>query len=252
MVIKDVFRVGDGPHAVLGLHGWFGAAESWWALAPYLDGSRFSYYFLDYRGYGSRMGEPGNFTVQEAASDAIGRADKLGLARYSVLGHSMGGSVMQQVLAQAPDRVRSLVGVSPVPAGGVPFDDDGWALFSGAAEEPGNRRAIIDLTTGNRLAGVWLDAAVQASLATSDKAAFGAYLESWAKTDFHEQIEGNEVPIKVIVGEHDPALGEATMQATFMQWYPNCELEVLANAGHYAFEETPIALATAIERFLRD
>ncbi len=252
MGTDDLYRVGNGPHAVLGLHGWFGAAQAWQTLAPYLDGSRFSYYFLDYRGYGSRMGEQGQYTVQEAASDAIATADRLGLGRYSVLGHSMGGSVMQQVLVQAPDRVRSLVGVSPVPAGGVPFDDDGWALFSGAAEEPGNRRAIIDLTTGNRLTGVWLDAAVQASLATSDKAAFGAYLESWAKTDFHQQIEGNPVPIKVIVGEHDPALGEATMQGTFAKWYPNCELEVLANAGHYAFEETPIALATAIERFLQD
>jgi len=168
---------------------------------------------------------------QKAASDVIGTAGELGLERYSVLGHSMGGSVMQQVLVQAPERVTSLVGVSPVPADGVPFDDDGWALFSGAAEEPGNRRAIIDLTTGNRLTDVWLDAAVQASLATSDKAAFGAYLGSWAKTDFHQQIEGNPVPVKVIVGEHDPTLGEATMQATFVQWYPNCELEVLANAG---------------------
>ena len=189
MGTDDLYRVGNGPHAVLGLHGWFGAAQAWQTLAPYLDGSRFSYYFLDYRGYGSRMGEQGQYTVAEAASDAIATADQLDLQRYSVLGHSMGGSVMQQVLMQAPERVRSLVGVSPVPAGGVPFDDDGSALFSGAAEEPGNRRAIIDLTTGNRLTGVWLDAAVQASLATSDKAAFGAYLESWAKTDFHQHIE---------------------------------------------------------------
>ncbi len=249
---EDFYRVGDGPHAVLGLHGWFGSATSWASLAPYLDRSRFSYFFLDYRGYGSRMGERGEYTVEEAASDAIGTADELGLERYSVLGHSMGGSVMQQVLVQAPDRVRSLVGVSPVPAGGSPFDDDGWALFSGAAEEPANRRAIIDFTTGNRLTGVWLDAVVQASLSTSDKTAFGAYLESWAKTDFHQQIEGNPVPVKVIVGEHDPALGEATMRDTFLNWYPNCELEVLGNAGHYAFEETPIALATSIERFLQD
>ncbi len=41
------------------------------------------------------------------------------------------------------------------------------------------------------------------------------------------------------------------MQGTFAQWYPNCEVEVLANAGHYAFDETPVALATSIERFLR-
>jgi len=101
MGTDDLYRVGNGPHAVLGLHGWFGAAQAWQTLAPYLDGSRFSYYFLDYRGYGSRMGEQGQYTVAEAASDAIATADQLDLQRYSVLGHSMGGSVMQQVLMQA-------------------------------------------------------------------------------------------------------------------------------------------------------
>jgi pimeloyl-ACP methyl ester carboxylesterase len=58
------------------------------------------------------------------------------------------------------------------------------------------------------------------------------------------------VPVKVSAGEHDPALGEDTMKATFAQWYPNCDVEVFPNAGHYAIDETPIALATTLERFL--
>jgi pimeloyl-ACP methyl ester carboxylesterase len=35
-----------------------------------------------------------------------------------------------------------------------------------------------------------------------------------------------------------------------MQWYPNTELEVLRDAGHYAPEEAPEALAAVVERFL--
>jgi pimeloyl-ACP methyl ester carboxylesterase len=134
----------------------------------------------------------------------------------------------------------------------VPFDEPGWQLFSGAADEPANRRAIIDLTTGNRLTGVWLDAMVRHSLDNSDRDAFADYLRAWAKTDFHTEIEGNPVAVKVIVGEHDPALGEATARATFAQWYPNHEIDVLANAGHYAMDETPVALAGSIERFLTE
>ena len=59
------------------------------------------------------------------------------------------------------------------------------------------------------------------------------------------------LPVKVIVGEHDPALNTTVMQATFLASYPDCELEVMANAGHYPIHETPIALATSIENFLR-
>lgn len=251
MTYKEPLRVGHGPIDVIGLHGWLGTAESWRTLAPYLDGDHFTYHFLDCRGYGSRKHDAGRYTLEEAASDAIATADRLALERFALLGHSMGGAIMQQVLVQAPQRVRALVGVSPVPAGGVPFDADAWALFDGAAAEPANRRIILDLTTGNRLTDVWLDAAVKYSCQTSDAEAFAIYLTSWAKTDFHEAIEGNPVPVKVIVGEHDPALSEQVMSGTFGRWYPNCEVEVLANAGHYAFDETPVALATAIERFLR-
>ena len=62
---------------------------------------------------------------------------------------------------------------------------------------------------------------------------------------------GNPVPIKVIIGVHDQALTEEAMQATYLAWYPNAELEIMANAGHYPMNETPVALATSIEAFLR-
>lgn len=243
-------EVGRGDHPVIALHGWFGSGAAWRPLQPYLDGARFRYVFPDYRGYGSRISEPGSHTLEEAAGDVLALADELGFDRFSLVGHSMGGAVMQRVLADAPERVRALVGVSPVPASGGEFDEDGWALFSGAVTEAGNRRAIVDFTTGNRLTGVWLDAVVRHSLDTSDPQAFGDYLVAWGKADFHSEIQGSEVSVKVIVGEHDPALGESRMRATFEQWYPNCEIEVLGNAGHYAIDETPLALATSIEIFL--
>jgi pimeloyl-ACP methyl ester carboxylesterase len=242
---------GSGDRHVLVLHGWFGDASSWRPWLRFLDGATFTYAFMDYRGYGERRGEAGEHTMEEISADALALSDELGWDRFSIIGHSMGGKAMQRVLADAPDRVERLVGISPVAAGDAGLEGDLWELFAGAADEPGNRRAIIDFTTGNRLTATWLDAMVEHSLATSDRDAFGAYLQAWAKTDFHEEIAGNEVPIKVIVGAHDPALGEAVMRQTFLEWYPRAELEVIASAGHYAMDETPIELATSVEAFLK-
>lgn len=247
---EKLITVGTGEHPVIALHGWFGAGASWNGLHPLLDGARFSYAFPDYRGFGARRGEDGEHTLAELAADVLALADRLGHERFSLIGHSMGGKVMQRVLADAPHRVRAMVGVSPVTAARVVFDEDIRELFVTAAAKPQNRRAIIDLTTGNRLTGTWLDAMVRFSVDNSDQAAFAACLDAWAGSDIQVEIEGSDVAVKVIVGEHDPALNEAAMRGSYLRWYPRCEVEVLGNAGHYAMDETPVALVTVIEAFL--
>ncbi|WP_406103830.1 alpha/beta fold hydrolase [Micromonospora globbae] len=249
MTISHI-SVGHGPRRVLALHGWFGSARGWGWLPDLVDVERFTWAFLDYRGYGARAGVAGEYTLAEISRDALDLADSLGWDRFALVGHSMGGSAAQRVLADAPERVDRLVGISPVPAGGVPFDLQSWALFDGAAANPDNRRAIIDLTTGNRLSRRWLDEMVRFSLDHSTPEAFGAYLTAWARTDLTDEVKGSPVPALAVVGEHDPALGADMMRETWMRHYPNARLEVLANAGHYAMYETPVRLATVVEDFL--
>ncbi len=52
---------------------------------------------MDLRGYGGRKQVSGEFTIEEAAADAITLADELGWDRFSVIGHSMGGKVAHQM-----------------------------------------------------------------------------------------------------------------------------------------------------------
>jgi pimeloyl-ACP methyl ester carboxylesterase len=250
-VASPQLTVGSGDHHVIALHGWFGSARGWGPLPDYLDKSTFSYVFPDLRGYGARQDVPGDFTMQEAAADALALADEFGWDRFSLVGHSMSGQAIQHVLLAAPDRVRRLVAVNPVPATGVPLDDDGWALFSGAAGARQNRAAIINMSTGGRRSPAFIDDIVQHSMDNSSQQAFGSYLESWARHDFSGRVRGNPALVKVIVGEHDPAPSAEVMKQTWLALYPNAELHVLPNAGHYPMMETPAALATVMEEFLR-
>ena len=66
-----------------------------------------------------------------------------------------------------------------------------------------------------------------------------------------DEVRGKELPVLVVVGEHDPALGEETVRQTWLPLFPNARLEVAANAGHYPMFEAPVNLATLVERFLR-
>jgi pimeloyl-ACP methyl ester carboxylesterase len=82
-VASSHVTVGSGEHRVLALHGWFGSAHGWGALPDYLDTSAYTWAFMDLRGYGSRRQAAGEFTMAEAAADALAVADKLGWDRFS-------------------------------------------------------------------------------------------------------------------------------------------------------------------------
>jgi pimeloyl-ACP methyl ester carboxylesterase len=241
---------GNGPHRVIALHGWFGSARGWGGLPDAFDQRNFTYAFIDCRGYGGASGRGGDYSMDEVARDTVALADHLGWDRFSLVGHSMGGKAIQQVLLDAPERVRKLVAITPVPASGVPFDAAGWGLFSSAAHDPQARKAIIDMSTGNRLSSFWLDSMVRLSEQNSRPDAVAAYLSAWARSDFSARVAGNAAQIKVIVGETDPGLNAEVMRATYLRWYPHAQLEIIRNAGHYPMYETPVALATSIDSFL--
>lgn len=248
--MDNILQLGHGPLKVIWLHGWMGAAHGWGPMVDSLDGEVFTHAFMDYRGYGARRLVPGEHTMVEIATDVLAMADRLNWSQFSLVGHSMGGMAIQRVLAMAPSRVRKLVGVTPVPASGMPFDEAGWAFFSSAAKSMDARREILDQTTGRRLSGVWLERMVQFSKENASAEAFGHYLQAWARTNFVAAVQGQALPVLALVGQHDPAITEALVRSTWLVTYPHARLDVLPNAGHYPMFETPVALATQIERFL--
>ncbi|HDR9582288.1 TPA: alpha/beta hydrolase [Burkholderia stabilis] len=242
-------RVGDGPHPVLVLHGWFGDARAFEPVEAWLSREHFSYVFMDYRGYGRMRDAPGDYTIDEIAADALALADALGFPTFSLVGHSMGGMAIEKIAAIAPERVRALVPIAPVPCSGLPFDAGRRALFERAAGTLADRRTIIDRSTGGRLPAAWVEWKAAYSAACSSAQAFGAYFRAWADTDFSGEITGVH-PVKVLIGEHDPAFDAALMAHTYLRRYPLATVDVLRNAGHYPMNETPLALVAAMEAFL--
>ncbi|WP_370646592.1 alpha/beta fold hydrolase [Chromobacterium sp. Beijing] len=94
-------RVGNGPHPVIVLHGWFGDAHSFKPIEPWLSGQRFSYIFMDCRGYGGMREARGAYTMDEIAADALALADALGYPAFSLIGHSMGGMASERIATLA-------------------------------------------------------------------------------------------------------------------------------------------------------
>lgn len=253
MPLSNARVIGTGSHTVLCLNGWFGHSGDWGPWEQVVDTDTFRWVFPDYRGYGRRLNEDGEFTIDEISGDLLTILDELGDEEsVSLLGHSMGGAFGQHLLAKANGRISSFIGVSPVPASGSPMPVDQRQLFESAEAEVKSRRIIIDVTTGQRLSGWWLDTMAGATRGSSTDQAVGKYFRAWADCDFLDELGEQTIPALVIVGAHDPAVTAATVRASYGRTFADLTVIELPDAGHYSMYEAPVRLATEVENFLRD
>lgn len=250
-MLNGYAQMGHGPHKVMVMAGWFGIADDWRTTLEALGGEAFTFVLFDFRGYGLSKHIDGPYTFEEAAGDVLRLADHLGWERFSLIGHSMAGAAIQRVMLAAPQRIDRMVAVTAVPACSSRMDAARLSMFESAVGERAKREFIINFSTGSRLPAAWVAQKAERSMDVSTSAAVGGYLKEWATVDFSPLVQGNPTRVKVIVGEFDPTLTADVMRATWLAWYPNAQLETIANSGHYPMHETPLALAAAIQDFLQ-
>ena len=103
---------GEGGMPVIFVHGLGGDRRVWTNQVEHLRLTRRAV-ALDLRGHGeSAPSKEGDYGMQGFASDVLAAADALGIQRFVLVGHSMGGAVVGAVAGKQPDRVA-----------GVLFDD---------------------------------------------------------------------------------------------------------------------------------
>lgn len=111
----------NAPPALL-LHGWLDNAGSFGPLARALHGRRL--WVPDLPGHGrSDHRPPGTwYHFVDYVSDILSLVNCLGLQRFDLIGHSMGGAIATLLAAAFPERVRGLVLIEALGPLGRPAD----------------------------------------------------------------------------------------------------------------------------------
>ena len=101
-----VARIGAGRPLLL-LHGW---PEFWLTWEPVMTrlADRFTLYAPDLRGFGDSDKPEGPFGPDQQAADMLALMDALGLAQAGIVGHDVGGALMQPLARLAPERLAGL------------------------------------------------------------------------------------------------------------------------------------------------
>ena len=97
---------GTGPPLVL-VHGLAGSGR-WWGRNVEALATRNRVFLVDLPGFGGNRGRA-PFALAEAPALLAAWLDRVGLERAAFVGHSMGGRVIAELAADAPERVARLV-----------------------------------------------------------------------------------------------------------------------------------------------
>ena len=243
---------GSDPEGVIVMHDFYGCRDTWAFARNFFDTRNFTFAFVEVRGYGESRNIPGEYTPVEAASDVLNLADNLGWKQFHIVGHSMSGMLVQRVVLDGGERVKSAVLNTPVAASALAFPPEGLAATTNSIEDNAALAEALDLLTGKRLCQEWIDFKIRQTRSTRTKEAQVGYLNSLTEHGFLDDIKGNTTPMLIIIGKYDiEPFTETTTKETFLKWYPNAEMAVCRNAGHYPQQEAPVYVATVMNQFLQ-
>jgi pimeloyl-ACP methyl ester carboxylesterase len=262
-----VAEAGVGGRPLLLVHGFTGAKEDftdwleplaeagWHAVAP------------DQRGHGASAQPDAEdaYSFDHYAADLLGLLDALGWGSAAVLGHSMGGMVVQTAALRAPERFEALVLMDTshralradpalVELGVAIARAEGMAAVMAAQDAMGEGDGL-GTAAHQRLRATrpgYAEFGARKMLASSPAmycAMLSAITDATSGLDRLPDLAGITAPTLVIVGDEDgPFLKPSRRMAAAI---PGAELAVIPDAGHSPQFENPDEWWQALSAFLR-
>lgn len=264
--------VGQGPPLVC-LAGGPGRAAAYLEDLAGLSAER-TLVVLDTRatGHSEVPADPSSLRFDRLAADVEALREHLGLDRLDLLAHSAGCLVALAWASAHPERVASLVLVTPtdalhggqradLPAIRLQFAGQNWYADAMEAVEamayaPPSQQQQLVRATRPFFYGVW-DERTQAHAATADQQSskraelgFGAGLEDLDTAALLAGLSAVTAPVLVLGGGRDALTGVASI-ALVAASFRSAQQVVLPGAGHFPWVDAPDAFRETVGAFLQ-
>jgi 3-oxoadipate enol-lactonase len=241
---------GEGPPVLL-VHGLGGSLHAWYGVIEALSINH-HVVALDLRGHGRSDRGTGSYSVAQWASDVEALIRALELPAVTLVGHSLGSLVAQQLALSNPEVVDQLVLV-----GGVSYFEP---PMKKAYEDRANR---VDADGMDALVDEWLPGALSPRNAAMHPALVGLLRDLFLRNDPtcyakacralakapSLQREDIGQPTLLVVGDHDRSTPMAMTEELHRE-IPVSRVRVVPNAAHWVQLEQPDEVAAAILEFL--
>ncbi len=236
------------------LHGIGGAARGWRNQIEAF-GDRYRAIAWDMPGYGGSapLATVRIATLADALQDFL---QAIGATNPILVGHSIGGMIVQQLLATKPDIARAVVLAQTSPAFGK-ADGDWQKEFIGARLGPldrGETMASLAPSLVRELVGDDPDASgielARDCMAAVPEASYRASMLALLGFDQRGALRNIAVPTLVLSGTKDKN-APAPMMAKMATYIPSATYVELEGVGHLVNLERPKTFNAALDSFLR-
>jgi 3-oxoadipate enol-lactonase len=242
-----------GATPLIFLHGIGGAARAWrQQLVTF--GSRFRAIAWDMPGYGGSAPLAG-VSIAALAQALLQFTDQIGGPAPILVGHSIGGMIVQKLLAQSPRLARAVVLAQTSPAFGK-ADGDWQKSFIAARLGPldrGETMASLAPSLVQELVGDEPDPkgmeVARECMGSVPEASYRAMMLALIGFDQRSTLKDISVPTLLLSGSRDNN-APAPMMAKMATYIPAADYVELASVGHLANLERPAAFDEALGRFL--
>lgn len=237
------------------LHGIGGAARMFRAQLDHF-GAAYRTASWNMPGYGNSTPLP-LVSINALAAALAGFIDELGLDRPVLVGHSLGGMIVQRLLTMSPHAARAVVLAQTSAAFGS--RDPAWqAEFLSARLGPldaGNSMAALAPAMVAEMTGPDADPAgialARDCLAHTPDSTYRDSIMAMSGFDCRDALAEIAVPTLVLSGTLDTAAPPSGMQRMAAR-IPGAQYAELEGAGHLGYLEQPQAFNAAVEQFLRE
>jgi 3-oxoadipate enol-lactonase len=239
---------------VVFLHGIGGGARSFAPQIASFAAAGYQPIALDLPGYGTR--EPVDAMSFDAlAEDVEFTISRNALERPVLVGHSMGGGVVQAMLRRRPDGYRAAVLSCTSPAFGNPTGDFQKKFVAGrlAPLDAGRTMADTAPRSADSMMGPDADPAGRAvyieAYAAVPESTYRAAVKCLVTFDERANLPAIRIPVLCLAAEHDRNAPVAVVEKMASK-IPGAYYFCLAGLGHMPNLEAPAAFDAAIFNFL--
>ena len=245
-----IFERGGSGFPLVLVHGYLAGAGIWREQFEFFQG-RFDVLAPNLPGFGDSAHLTAPDTIPDFAEQVLEGLEAQGVERFHLLGHSMGGMIVQSMAARAPRRVTSLVCYGTGPVGALPdrfetIETSRQRLKTDGMEKTVRRIAATWFLDGDASEGY--EACVDLGLQASMQAAL-ASLSAWETWDGRGDLSAIEADTLVVWGDRDRSYGWSQPEALW-RGIANSSLAVVPGCAHNVHMEKSHLFNSIIGDFL--